>query len=208
VAYAYLTHQSEHEVVAFAADGDHITDRELYGLPVVPFEEVERLYPPDGHSMHISISYRRVNQLRAEKYRAAKAKGFRLLTYVSPTAVTTPDLQLGDNCWIGPNTVVQPFVTIGDNVYVGGGAHVGHHSTVGEHCFLAASVALAGFVTVEPFCFIGLNATVRDGITIARSTVVGAAALLLQDTREHGVYMSRNGAVLPMSSDALPDDLR
>ena len=208
VAYAYLTHQSEYEVVAFAVDGAHITDRELCGLPVVPFEEVEQLYPPDAFAMHISISYRRVNQLRAEKYDAAKAKGFRLISYVSPSAVTMPDLQVGDNCWIGPSTVVQPYATIGDDVYIGGGSHIGHHSTIKDHCFLAASAAIAGYVTVEPYCFIGLNATVRDGITIAQSTVVGAGTLLLQDTRERGVYMSRNGVVLPMGSDALPEDLR
>jgi sugar O-acyltransferase (sialic acid O-acetyltransferase NeuD family) len=208
VAYTYLTHQSPHEVVAFTVDGEHVADRELYGLPIVPFEEVDRLYPPDTVAMHISISYRRINRLRAEKYDAAKARGYQLLSYVSPTAVTTPDLELGDNCWIGCNTVVQPFVTIGDNVYVGGGSHVGHHSVIGPHCFLASSAALAGFVTVEPYCFIGINATIRDGITIAASTVVGAGAIILQNTRECGVYASRHAPVLPMPSGDLPEDLR
>jgi acetyltransferase-like isoleucine patch superfamily enzyme len=158
--------------------------------------------------MYVSISFRRVNQLRAEKYREAKGKGYRLISHVSPRAVTMPDLQIGDNCWIGPNTVVEPWVTIGDDVFIGGSSHVSHHCVIKDHCFIAASVAIAGFVTVEPYCFIGLNATVRDGITLARSTVVGGGALLLKDTAEASVYMARSSTPIPIRSDDLAEDFR
>ena len=65
-AHTVLTHDSPHEVVAFTVDGAYMTERTVLGLPVVPFEDLERSYPPDAYAMHISVSFRRVNKLRAE----------------------------------------------------------------------------------------------------------------------------------------------
>src|SRR5947208_2200480 len=84
----YLTHDSSLEVAAFTVNAEHIKEKTLLGLPVVPFEELERSYPPGEFDMSIPISYRNVNQLRAEKYQAAKAKGYRLVNYISSKAVT------------------------------------------------------------------------------------------------------------------------
>lgn len=204
VVHTYLTHDSPHEVVAFTVDREHIgAETEYLGLPVVPFEDVERLYPPDEHEMYVSISYREVNRLRERKYHEAKAKGYTLLTYVSPKAVTWPNVTLGDNVFIMENNVIQPFVEIGNNCLIWSGNHIGHHTTIADHCFFASHVVIAGFVKIRPNCFFGINATVRDGITIERECVVGAGALILKSTRERGVYIGQPATMLPRTSDQL-----
>lgn len=208
VAHTTLTHDSPYEVVAFTADDAHITDRTHDGLPVVPFECVQRFYPPDEFGMHISISFRRVNQLRAEKYEAAKAKGYHLVNYVSSRAVTWPGLVIGDNCWVMDHAVLQPHVTVGSDVYIGPASHVGHHSVVGDHCFLAGHVAVAGFTRIEPYCFLGMGSIVRDGLTVARESVVGAGGVILRNTRPQGVYVAQPATLLPTPSSALSDDFR
>ncbi len=187
VAYAYLTYDSEHEVVAFTVDRAYRDAPTLFDLPVVPFEEVQDHFPPDQCKMLVSISYRGVNRLRAEKYRAAKAKGYACISYVHSRAVTWPDLQLGENCFILEQNVIQPFVTIGDDVTLWSGNHIGHHTVIGDHCFIASQAVISGFVTVEPACFIGVNATIRDGIRIGAECVIGAGALILKDTAPKGV---------------------
>src|SRR3954452_25236433 len=96
----YFTHDSPFEVAAFTVDAEHIKEKTLLGLPVVPFEDLERAYPPGEFDMSIPISYRNVNQLRAEKYQLAKAKGYRLINYISSKAITWPGLVIGDNCTI------------------------------------------------------------------------------------------------------------
>jgi sugar O-acyltransferase (sialic acid O-acetyltransferase NeuD family) len=208
VAHSYLTHDSPYEVVAFTVDRSHLSSPTLLGLPVVPFEEVEQHYPPDVFHMHISMSFRRINKLRAEKFRQAEAKGYRLVTYISSRALVAPEVTLGRNCWIMENTVIQPYVIIGDDVHVDAGTQVGHHSAIGDHCFLAAQVAVAGFVTIEPYCFLGMNAIVRDGISIGAECVIGAGALMLKSARPQSVYVGRQATLLPTSSDHLPEDLR
>jgi UDP-3-O-[3-hydroxymyristoyl] glucosamine N-acyltransferase len=81
---------------------------------------------------------------------------------------------------------------------------VAHDVAIGDHCFLADSVILPGFVVVEPYCYLGPNVTVRNKITIARACVIGAGAVILEDTEERGVYLGRSAQQLPISSDKLP----
>lgn len=207
-AYAVLTHDSPHDVVAFTVDDAYITDTTVLGLPVVPFEDLERSHPPDSHAMHISVSFRRVNQLRAEKYCAAKEKGYELVSYVSSRAYTWPDLTIGDNCWMLEHSVVHPFVTIGNNVYMGSGVHVGHNSTIGDHSFLVGMTAIAGYAKIGSYCFVGIHSTIRDGLTIADRTVIGAGSTVLRDTQEGAVYVAPPARVLPYTSENLAEDFR
>jgi sugar O-acyltransferase (sialic acid O-acetyltransferase NeuD family) len=207
VAYAYLTNDSQYEVAAFTVDRDRWTEPTLFGLPVVPFDEVEAHYPADVYRMLVSISFRRMNHLRAEKYAAAKAKGYRLISYLSSRALSWPDLEIGENCSVTGNTVIEPFVRIGNNVHIGSGCHIGHHTVIHDHAFLAAHVAVAGAVTIGPYSFLGMNATVRDGVTIASESVIGAGAGVLQDTQERGVYIGTKGRLLPLRSDELAEAL-
>ena len=188
LAHFYFTHDSPYEVVAFTADRDFIEEKELLGLPVIPFEGIEKSYPPDRFNMFVALSYRNINKLRAEKYAEAKNKGYELVSYVCTKSVYWGDTEIGDNCFIFESQTIQPFVKIGNNVIIWSGNHIGHHSVIGGHCFIASHVVISGHVTIEPYCFLGVNSTIRDGITIARECVIGAGALILKDTIEKGVY--------------------
>jgi sugar O-acyltransferase (sialic acid O-acetyltransferase NeuD family) len=200
----YLTHDSPHEVVAFTVDQDYIKQKTLYGgLPVVPFEEVDSIYPPTDYKMRIAIFYGNVNKNRAEKYYEAKAKGYELINYISSKAITWPGLVIGDNCWIGDNNVCQPFVTIGNNVTIMEGCTIAHHSVIEDHCFLSGQVAVLGGATVKSSCLLGANSTIRNDITIAEECVIGAGALILENTQAKSVYRGNSAILLPIRSDQL-----
>lgn len=203
VGHFYLTHDSVHEVVAFTVDGAYLKHKTLCGLPVVPFENVASIFPATDYAMSIQISFTAVNQLRAEKYLQAKAKGYRLVNYISSKAVTWPDLTLGDNCFILENTTIMPFASLGNNVYVGPNSVIGHHSKIDDHCFLAASATVLGNVTVEPYVFLGGNTTIRDGIKVARDGFIGAHTIIHTNTQEKGVYVGDRAKLLPRPSDKL-----
>lgn len=205
VAHFYLTHDSEHEVVAFSVDSNYLQAGHHMGLPAVAFEQVEELYPPADYRMFVPVSYRHRNKLRESKYLVAKQKGYELISYVSSRAVTWPGLSVGENCFIFESNVIQPFVEIGNNVILWSGNHIGHHSRIGDHCFLASHVVVSGAVTIEPFCFLGVNATIRDGITIARECIIGAGALILENTRQRGVYTG-TPAIETHSRTRVPQD--
>ena len=174
-------------------------------MPVVPFEEVQRWYPPAEFDMYIAVGYRRMNKLREEKYRQAKELGYELITYVSTKATTWASSIIGDNCFIMENVIIHPFVEIGNDITIWSGSLIGHGSVVKDHCFISGRTAIAGNVTVEPNCFFGMNSTIRDEVTIARECVIGAGAVILKDTRERGVYVASGAQLLPTPSDRLPN---
>jgi sugar O-acyltransferase (sialic acid O-acetyltransferase NeuD family) len=200
--YFYLNHDSPYEVVAFTVDQAYIKEDTFCGLPVVPFEEIESIYPPDEYKMSAALGFRKVNRFRAEKYSQAKAKGYELISYVSSRATTWPGLVVGENCFIYESSVVGPFAKIGNNVVIAGGI-IGHHSVIMDHCFLAAGSVVLGGVTVEPYCVLGANSTIKDKITIARECIIGAGVTVTKDTIERGVYMSKSAELLPKRSDEL-----
>jgi sugar O-acyltransferase (sialic acid O-acetyltransferase NeuD family) len=204
IAHFYFTHDSSHEVVAFTVDEAHL-DRDLHrDLPVVPFEDVARRFPPGEYGMFVAIGYSRMNRVREAKYRQAKELGYELPSYVSSKATTWPDLQIGDNCLVMEDVVIQPFVRIGCNTILWSACHIGHEAVVGDHCFISSHAVVSGFVTVDSNCFLGSNATTRDGITVARETVIGAGAVVLKSTQPRGVYVASRSELLEISSDRLP----
>jgi sugar O-acyltransferase (sialic acid O-acetyltransferase NeuD family) len=199
----YLTQDSPHEVVAFTVDKSHLQRDELLGRPVVPFEEIARLYPPEEHLMAVPLGLKRVNQLRAEKFEQARAKGYRLVSYVSSKAVTWPDATIGESCFVYESVVLKPFARLGRDVIVEAGSVVGHHTEVQDHCFLGPHSVLLGECVVEPYCIIGANAVVREGVKVATGCIVGAGAVITRHTRPGGVYLAPAAEVLPGSSAEL-----
>ena len=188
LAHVYLTHDSPHEVIAFTVDAAYLQETEFRGLPVVAFEEIENTFPPDGYSMFIPISFKKMNHLRAGKFQDAKAKGYSCISYVSSKATTWPGFQCGENCFIFEDNTIQPFVEIGDNVVMWSGNHIGHHSKIKDHVFITSHVVISGSCVIEPYCFLGVNCTIRDETIVARETLVGAGALILRDTQEFEIY--------------------
>ena len=57
LAHFYFEYDSPHEVVAFTVDKNYIIDDNYRGLPVVAFEEVEKLYPPSEYKIFLPISF-------------------------------------------------------------------------------------------------------------------------------------------------------
>jgi sugar O-acyltransferase (sialic acid O-acetyltransferase NeuD family) len=189
LAHYYFSTDSNYEVVAFTVDAGYLTEKHLCGLPVVPFEELIDLHPPDTHTVFIALSYSKLNQVRKAKYLAAKALGYQLGSYISSHATVLNEGRIGDNCFILEDNTIQPFVTIGNNATLWSGNHIGHHSIIHDHCFIASHVVVSGGVEIGESCFIGVNATLRDHIKVGEKCVIGAGAILLADAESEGVYI-------------------
>jgi sugar O-acyltransferase (sialic acid O-acetyltransferase NeuD family) len=187
-----LRHVIEHDggrtVAAFTADPEHVRAAEYEGLPVVPFDELERSYPPSHYDLMVSVGYHRINTLRRERFEEARARGYQLPSYVSTRAIVFPDLELGANCVIYEGAIVQSHARLGENVLLRSGANIGHHSVVGSHTYVATGVIMGGTVRIGEQAFIGVGAVLRDQITIGERALVGAGAVVLEDVEPDSVY--------------------
>jgi sugar O-acyltransferase (sialic acid O-acetyltransferase NeuD family) len=197
IAYVYLSKDSPYDVAAFTVNEAYRRDRTLLGLEVVPFEQVEVLYPPSEYRMFVAVGYTDMNRGRARVCGESKQKGYELITYVNSKAIQWGDIEVGENCFVLENSVIQPFVKIGNGVVIWSGAFIGHDSCIGDHCFIAPQVTIAGNVTMGEHCFVGANATVRDGIRIAPECLIGPGALITRDTTVGSAYMARGTGRAP-----------
>ncbi len=189
LAFSYFCSDSSYDVVAFTVDSSYIDRDSFCGLPLVPFETITNIYPPDDFDVFVALGYSKINSVRKEKYLSAKAIGYRMASYISSRATVLNKNDIGDNCFILEDNTVQPFVKIGNNVTLWSGNHVGHHSIIEDHCFIASHAVISGRVQVGEQTFIGVNATLRDHITIGPRCIIGAGALLLTDAEPEGVYL-------------------
>jgi sugar O-acyltransferase (sialic acid O-acetyltransferase NeuD family) len=203
VAHLNLSHDASYEVAAFTVDRAFIKEDRFRGLPVVPFEEVESVYPPADYGMLVAVQAHRMNKLRAEKYRQAKEKGYRLISYVHPQAIVAPEVTMGDNCFIAEGAILRPFLTIGNNVIVMPGATLGHHTVIKDHCFIGNRAVVMSVVTLEPYCFVGPNATVLEALTIGAEALIGGGAVIQENVKEKEVYKAAAPIRLALPSDRL-----
>ena len=188
VAYPYLRDDSEYEVTAFVVNESYITDKELLGLPVVPFERITTTHPPSEYAVFVGVGYSKVNGTRRGLYDSLKGLGYTLPTYIHSSVHRWPETTYGEGCFIFEENVIQPFVSIGSNCVLWSGNHIGHHTRIGNNVFIASHAVISGRCTIGDNCFIGVNATFRDNITIGADCVIGAGAIMLKDAEPAGVY--------------------
>lgn len=191
VAYEYFSNDSEYEVVAFSVERKYIAETTLFGVPVIPFEELEHYYPPADHRVFVGIVYTALNRLRTRLYLASKAKGYTMASYISPRAFVWRNCEIGEHCFIFEHNVIQPFVKIGNNVILWSGNHIGHHSVIKDNCFISSQVVVSGFCSIGENCFMGVNSTVANNITIARDNFIGAGVLIQNNTEGGRVYQNK-----------------
>jgi sugar O-acyltransferase (sialic acid O-acetyltransferase NeuD family) len=200
IAYEYFTHDSPYRVAGFCVERAYLKRDSLCGLPVVPFEEVERHFDPSQHALHVAVVYTQMNRLRERLCREAKAKGYTLASYVSSRAFVWSNVVLGEHCFIFENNVVQPFVTLGDNVVLWSGNHIGHHSTIESNCFISSHVVISGYVRVGANSFLGVNCCVSNNRTLGRDCWVGPGVTLTQDVPEGSLFKPDKAAPSPVGS--------
>lgn len=203
VFHYYLTHDDGCRVVAFTLDREYITEEYHNGVPVVPFDELKRAFPPWRVKMVAGVSFKNINADRAAVCERILKAGYELVGHFSPRAEASSSVGLPPNTFIMSHNVIQPFVKIGWDTIIWNGNHIGHHTTIGDHCFIASHAVISGHVTIGDNTFIGVNATIRDGITIGKRCVIGAGALVLHDLPDESVVSGVESKPRNMKSSEL-----
>jgi sugar O-acyltransferase (sialic acid O-acetyltransferase NeuD family) len=188
LAHYYLTNDSEHEVVAFCVNSRYLPETPNFlGLPIVPFEDIVNLFPPDQFEFFAPMAPIQMNRVREQIYHEIKSKGYQLISYISSKATVCGNT-IGDNCFILEDNTLQPFTKIGNNVVIWSGNHIGHHGEIKDHVMFTSHVVLSGHCIVESYCTLGVNSTIRDGIKLAEGTFVAMGACITKDTEEWSMY--------------------
>jgi sugar O-acyltransferase (sialic acid O-acetyltransferase NeuD family) len=196
VATRYFSDDSSHEIIAYTVDDEYADCKEFMGRPVIPFSRIEKEIPPEESRMFVPLGFQRMNALRAEKFAAAKAKGYSLASYVSSRILSWEKPKMGENCFILEGNVFNYDVTIGNNVVMWSANHVGDLSIIEDHVFVSSHVVLSGDVTIGANSFLGVNATISNYVHVGARCYIGANTLIAHDTPPDSVFVAGSTARL------------
>lgn len=185
----YIENEGRAEVDAFVTDREYRTADEVFGKPVVCFEEALERFPPRDYKMAVSFAYQRMIHDREEKCLKSREAGYQLYTFVSQYASVFAR-SVGEGVIIYPGCHIAYGVEIGDGNLFEIGVTVAHHTVIGAWNFFGPSAAVCGDVTIGSHNFIGANATVFSGAILGEDVLVGAAAAVHRGAAENGaVYL-------------------
>ena len=111
---------------------------------------------------------------------------------IHPTAVVSPNAEIGKNVEIGPYAVIDDDVRIGDDCFIDAHVKIGQYTTIGPRC----RIYFGAFVGAEPqdhrfykgiqsYTEIGSDTVIREYVTIHRppfefvKTIIGNHVLLM-----------------------------
>ncbi len=194
LAHYYLTNDSNYEVEAFTLSQNYL-DSKFYKprgtdkiYPVVPFEDLEKYYPPTDFYLFVPMTGVKMNSIRKKIYLEGKNKGYQYISYVSSKATVFNNV-IGENCFILEDNTIQPFTEIGNNVILWSGNHIGHHGKIQDHVFFTSHIVMSGHCLIKERAWIGVNSTIRDFTTIGEGCLVAMGSLITKNTENDSFYM-------------------
>lgn len=202
IAYEYFSRDSEYKVEAFAIEKEYKKKNYLFNLPVVPFEELEKLYDPQKFHVFIAVTYTQLNRVRTRLYHESKKKGFKIASYISSNAFVWHNVKIGENCFIFENNVLQYNVEVGNNVILWSGNHVGHRAKIEDNCFITSHVVISGYCEIGESSFLGVNCTIADFLKIGKDCIIGAGSNVIKNSDDKKVYVGNPAKPTQKSSYA------
>jgi len=200
IIYSIISRDSSIEIAAFSVHQAYMNKDDLFGIKVIPFENLSRLFPPDKYKLINAVGYTDVNRNREKIFLEAKSFGYSFFTYMSP-GVSNFSEKIGEGVFIMPGAVLEPFSSVGDNSYIWSNTVVAHHATIEENCWIASGVVISGGATVRHNCFLGVHSTIANKVVVGEYNIIGAHALIMKNTAANGVYLARSGECHRFSSE-------
>ena len=178
------------KVVSFTVEHKFITNKNLMNIPVIPFENLEDSFPPQGYDMFVAIGAQKMNQLREEIYYKCKAKGYSMTNLLCPgnndLVASTP---MGDNVFIDGSSF-SSFIKLGNNVSFQG-VNLGHHTEIHNHVLGAACIIGASCI-IENNVLIGVGAIIAPGVKVGAYSFVSPGCIITKDVEPYSVYTNKS----------------
>ncbi len=96
---------------------------------------------------------------------------------IHPSAIVSPEAQLGDNVEVGPFSIIGPDVKIGSGCKIGAQVHISGHTEIGENnkfesfCSIGAPPQDTSYKGEDTRTIIGNNNTFREYVSVHRGTM-------------------------------------
>ena len=101
-------------------------------------------------------------------------------TVVHPRALISPNVEIGEGCYVAAGAIVTLNVRVGRFGTINMHCQVAHDDVLGDFVTLHPDTHLAGCVAVGDRCEIGAGTLVIPGVTVGADAVVGAGCVVVR----------------------------
>lgn len=188
--YVYHTIKKEGNinVLGFAVNKTHYSEKEFNGLPVYVFEELHEEFDMQECGVLITVGYTKMNSYREKVYNECKALNYKVASFISTRCVCDTD-DIGEGCIVMPTAYIPPCTKVGKCNIINMGTYITHTGVIGDFNWFAATIVMGGNIIMGSNCFIGMGCTLKNGITIGSRVFLGANSYLSDDARDDRAYM-------------------
>lgn len=187
MAYYLFSTDSAYEIAGFTVDRAYMRETEFNGLPVIPFEELPQVMDLAQDDLFVAVGVGKINTLRADKVTQVTAAGYRLASFISSKAHVPKNFVARPNTMIMDQVNIHPHVDVGANSIIWSNSRIALKVKIGDHVWITSAV-IGDSTTIGDYSFIGLNATIAPFLKVGSHNLIGAAAVILQDTQDYAVY--------------------
>ena len=191
IVYSCIIHDenSKWNPIVFTVDREYMRETVKFGIPIVPFDDIENIYHPDKYKMLIAVGYYKMNCIRDTKCNEAKDKGYELVSYIHSKVDIAQHITIGVNTIILSDVSIGAYSNIGDNVFVYCNATISHHVNIKSNVWMASGSVIGGNTTIGNNCFLGINSTIAHNISVGINNFIGANSIITKSTEDNSVYI-------------------
>lgn len=201
IATKYFKYDTQHEIIGYTIHEKYFTETTFNGLPVVPFEKINEIYPPAEYKLFAPLGYDDMNRQRAAIYNEGKQKGYSFATYVHSSVKTIEPLQIGENCFVLENQSINLDVKIGNNVTIWSTNQIGDRSVIEDHVWISSSICISGDVTIKSYSVLAVHSTIANQVIVEEENFIGANVLISKSTQPQDVFIVSPTPKASMKSD-------
>lgn len=187
MAHHLFSTDSAYEVAGFMVDAAYLKRDRFNGLPVVAYDDFRAAVRPDEADVFVGIGVADLNAVRAAKVAQVSADGYTLASFVSRHARVPPSLVLRPNTMIMDEVNIHPKVQVGANTVIWSNSRIALNVQIGNHVWITSAV-VGDATVIGDYTFVGLNATIAPFLHVGSHNLIGAAAVIVQDTQDHQIY--------------------
>lgn len=172
------------EIVAFTVDATYLKEALVDGFPVVAFENVCDIYPPDEYDMIVVCGYTRMHN-RKEMYVKAKNKGYKLINYISPGARIEGSFSMGENNVVLSGAEIGVDGVMGNNNFINQNVYLAHQFQLGNHIIVSAGCIIGGYSDIGDLSFLGFGVKTEGFTHIGKECLIGMGAVVVRDVNDY-----------------------
>ncbi len=108
-------------------------------------------------------------------------KGGKFISLISPQAIISRNVIIGEGCIINPIVIISPDVQLGKHVYCGALSNIGHDVCIEDCCHIGAYTFLGGSVKIGTCATLHPRVNILPHKKVGDHAVIGASSVVIRN---------------------------